>query len=235
MEIKSYTPAVERTVDVGLRSFMLKVYNYMTLGLCITALTAWLTVNTSLFNLFFTQTGMTGLGWLVLFAPLIMVFFFNWVIMRGTALQVQMTFWAFAALMGISISPIMLLYTASSMTRVFLITAGTFGAMSIYGYTTKRDLTSMGSFMMMGLWGVIIASIVNIFLKSPAMYYVISYISVAVFVGLTAFDTQMIRNMYYSSDDEDTLMRKAAAGALSLYMDFINLFLNLLRILGDRR
>ncbi len=235
METKYYTSAVERTVDVGLRSFMLKVYNYMALGLCVTALTAWMTLNTSLFGLFFTQTGMTGLGWVVLLAPLAMVFLFNHVVTRGTALQVQMTFWAFAALIGISLSPIMLLYTASSMTRVFLITAGTFGAMSLYGYTTKRDLTSLGSFMIMGLWGVIIASIVNIFLKSPAMYYVVSYISVAVFVGLTAYDTQMIRNMYYASDDEDILMRKAAAGALSLYMDFINLFINLLRIMGDRR
>jgi len=129
----------------------------------------------------------------------------------------------------------MLIYTASSMTRVFLITAGTFGAMSLYGYTTKRDLTSMGSFMIMGLWGVIIASIVNIFLKSPTMYYVLSYISVAIFVGLTAYDTQAIRNMYFSSDDESTFTKKAVAGALSLYMDFINLFLNLLRIMGDRR
>ena len=235
MEIKSYTSPVERTIDVGLRSFMLKIYNYMALGLCVTALAAFATLNTPLFNLFFTKTGMTGLGWVILLAPLFMVFLFNHVVARGTAMQIQLTFWAFSALIGMSLSPIMLLYTASSMTRVFLITAGTFGAMSLYGYTTKRDLTSLGSFMIMGLWGVIIASIVNIFLKSPAMYYVVSYISVAVFVGLTAYDTQMIRNMYYSSDDEDILMRKAAAGALALYMDFINLFLNLLRIMGDRR
>ena len=236
MEIKSYTSAVERAgVDEGLRAYMLKVYNYMTGGLVLTALTAWGTLNTPLFNLFFKQTGLTLYGWLVLLAPLLMVFLFNWVIRRGSLGQVQAVFWGFAALMGASLAPIMLIYTASSMTRVFLITAGTFGAMSLYGYTTKRDLTSMGSFLIMGLWGVIIASLVNIFLKSPAMYYALSYISVAIFVGLTAFDTQMIRNMYFASDNEDTYTRKAVAGALSLYMDFINLFLNLLRIMGNRR
>lgn len=235
MEIKTYTPAVEKTIDIGLRSFMIKTYNYMMLGLCLTSFAAWMTLNTSLFNLFFTPTGMTPFGWIVLFAPLLMVFAFNWVISRGTATQVQITFWFFSALMGISLTPVMLMYTMSSMARVFLITAGTFGAMSLYGYTTKRDLTGLGSFMIMGLWGVIIASIVNIFLKSTTMDYLVSYITVAVFVGLTAFDTQMIRNMYYEADNEDTTTRKAVAGALSLYMDFINLFLNLLRILGDRR
>lgn len=236
MEIKSYTSAVERAgVDEGLRAYMLKIYNYMTGGLILTALTAWGTLNTPLYNLFFSQTGLTVFGWLALLSPLLMVFLFNWVIRRGSLGQVQAVFWGFAALMGASLAPIMLIYTASSMTRVFLITAGTFGAMSLYGYTTKRDLTSLGSFLIMGLWGVIIASLVNIFLKSPAMYYALSYISVAIFVGLTAFDTQMIRNMYFASDSEDTYTRKAVAGALSLYMDFINLFLNLLRIMGNRR
>jgi len=236
MEIKTYSPAVERQgIDEGLRSYMLKVYNYMAGGLVLTALCAWATLNTPLFNLFFSKTGLTVFGWIVFLAPLLMVFLFNWVVTRGTSAQTQAVFWGFAALMGASLAPVMLIYTASSMTRVFLITAGTFGAMSLYGYTTKRDLTSMGSFMIMGLWGVIIASIVNIFLKSPTMYYVLSYISVAIFVGLTAYDTQAIRNMYFSSDDESTFTKKAVAGALSLYMDFINLFLNLLRIMGDRR
>ncbi len=236
METKSYTPAVERaTIDEGLRSYMLKVYNYMTGGLLLTAFAAWATINTPLFNLFFSRTGLTGFGWLIFLAPLILVFAFNWVVARGSLLQVQSVFWGFSALMGMSLAPIMLIYTASSMTRVFLITAGTFGAMSIYGYTTKRDLTGMGSFMIMGLWGVIIASIVNIFLKSPAMYYALSYISVAIFVGLTAYDTQKIRMIYMSSDNQDTLMRKVVAGALELYLDFINLFLNLLRIMGNRR
>lgn len=236
METKAYTSAVERAgIDEGLRAYMLKVYNYMAGGLALTALAAYVVVNTSLFNLFFTQNGLTGFGWLIFLAPLVMVFVFNGVMVRGTVGQLQAVFWGFSALMGASISPIMLIYTASSMTRVFLITAGTFGAMSLYGYTTKRDLTGIGSFLIMGLWGVIIASLVNIFLKSPAMYYALSYISVAIFVGLTAYDTQKIRSAYMSSDAEDTLTRKAVAGALALYLDFINLFLDLLRIMGNRK
>lgn len=241
METKSYVSSRARTnIDEGLRAFMVSVYNYMAGGLCLTALAAWLTVNTSLISLFFNiegnqVLGLSAFGWLMFLSPLIMVFVFNWVIMRGTVAQVQAVFWGFCALMGASLTPILLMYTASSMVRVFLITAGTFGAMSLYGYTTKRDLTAMGSFMIMGLWGVIIASIVNFFLKSPGLYYTLSYISIAVFVGLTAYDTQTIRNFYISADGQDTLTRKAVAGALSLYMDFINLFLNLLRIMGDRR
>ncbi len=242
METKTYTSAVERSgVDEGLRGFMLKVYNYMAAGLCLTALVAYLIANTGLIRLFFnfnpaTNTAsMSGLAWLVLIAPLILVFAFNWAITRGSTAQVQGIFWAYSALIGASLTPIVLAYTASSLTRVFLITAGTFGAMSLYGYTTKRDLTGLGSFMIMGLWGVIIASIVNLFMKSAAFDYALSYIAIAIFVGLTAYDTQTIRNIYASSDTEDSATRKAVAGALSLYMDFINLFLNLLRIMGDRR
>lgn len=242
METKTYTPAVEKSaVDEGLRSFMLKVYNYMAGGLCLTALVAYLIANTSLINLFFNvnmaanQVSLSGLGWVLLIAPLVMVFVFNGVVARGSIGAVQAAFWGFSALMGASLTPTLILYTESSMTRVFLITAATFGAMSLYGYTTKRDLTGIGSFLIMGLWGLIIASIVNIFMRSPAMYYVLSYLSVAIFVGLTAYDTQTIRRMYSSADDQDTLTRKAAVGALELYLDFINLFINLLRILGDRR
>lgn len=242
METKFYESAVVKTqVDEGLRSFMVKVYNYMTGGLLLTALTAYLTLNTSLINVFFSVNreantiGLSGLGWLMFLAPLIMVLVFNWAISRGTSAQVQGIFWAFAAVMGASLAPILLIYTTASMTRVFLITAATFGAMSLYGYTTKRDLTAMGSFMIMGLWGLIIASIVNIFMQSPTVYYVLSYISVIVFVGLTAYDTQMIRNLYYQADHEDIATKKAVSGALELYMDFINLFISLLRIMGDRK
>ena len=144
-------------------------------------------------------------------------------------------FWLFSAVMGISMAPIMLMYTGASVFRVFLITAATFGAMSVYGYTTKTDLSSMRSFLIMGLWGVIIASIVNIFMQSSIVYWVVSYIAVAIFVGLTAYDTQKIRSLYRMGNNEDTLTRMAIFGALSLYMDFINLFLYLLRIMGDRR
>lgn len=242
METKSYTSAVERTsVDEGLRAYMVKVYNFMAGGLCLTALVSFLILNTSLIGLFFNinqaagTISLSGLGWLMFIAPLIMVFAFNWVISRGSIAQVQGVFWGYAALMGASLTPILFMYTTTSMAKVFLITAGTFGAMSLYGYTTKRDLTGMGSFLIMGLWGVIIATIVNIFMRSAAMDYALSYITVAIFVGLTAYDTQTIRNMYMSADTDDTLTRKAVAGALSLYLDFINLFLNLLRIMGDRR
>ena len=240
MVIKSYTSAVEKTmVDEGLRSYMIKVYNYMTGGLCLTALTVYLLINTGLIGMFFSvnngYASLSLLGWAMLIAPLVMVFMFNSAVRNGSSTKVQTIFWLFSAVMGASIAPIMLVYTGASLFRVFLITAATFGAMSLYGYTTKRDLTSMGSFMIMGLWGVIIASIVNLFMQSAAMYWVISYVAVAIFVGLTAWDTQRIRALYASYDNEDTLTRKAISGALSLYMDFINLFLYLLRIMGDRK
>lgn len=240
MKTKTYTSAVVKdTVDEGLRSYMIKVYNYMTGGLCLTALTVYLLINTGLIGMFFKVSegyaGLSLLGWVALIAPLVMVFMFNSAVQRGSASKVQTMFWLFSAVMGISIAPIMLLYTGASVFRVFLITAATFGTMSLYGYTTKKDLTSIGSFMIMGLWGVIIASLVNIFMQSSTLYWVISYISVAIFVGLTAYDTQRIRSMYVGNDSEDILTRKAVSGALALYMDFINLFLDLLRIMGDRR
>ena len=152
-----------------------------------------------------------------------------------SAAKAQTTFWVFATLMGASLSSIFLIYTGASITRVFFITAGTFGAMSIYGYTTKRDLTKLGSFLMMGLFGIIIASLVNIFMKSSMMYFVISIIGVLVFVGLTAYDTQKIKNMYLVSDSGELMGKKAVMGALTLYLDFINLFIMLLRLFGQRR
>lgn len=242
MESKSYTSAVERSsIDEGLRGFMVKVYNYMAAGLCLTALVAYLIANTALISVFFNineaagTVSLSGLGWLLLVAPLIMIFAFQWVVAKGTPAQVNGVFWLFSAVMGASLTPILLMYTASSMTRVFLITAAMFGAMSLYGYTTKRDLTGLGSFLIMGLIGLIIATIVNMFMQSEAMYYALSYIGVAIFVGLTAYDTQTIRNIYSSADSDDMVTRKAVSGALSLYLDFINLFLYLLRLMGDRK
>lgn len=231
----------ESVVDAGLRQYMIKVYNYMSGGLCITALVAYLIANTSIRTAFYNYNpagqliGMSGLGWLALIAPFIMIFAFGWVISRGSLRQVQGTFWAFAAVMGASLAPILWVYTGASVTRIFLITAAMFGGMSIYGYTTKKDLSAMGSFMIMGVWGIIIASIVNLFLKSPGLYYAISFITVIAFTGLTAFDTQRIRAMYFEQDGSDTLSRKAIAGALSLYMDFINMFIALLNLFGERR
>lgn len=239
MQHEIYSQTQSATVDAGLRSYMQKVYNFMAGGLCVTALAAWLVANTSLISIFFNVSpqgvSLSGLGWLAFIAPLIMVFAFNWVVNSGTAKQVQLLFWGYAALMGISLTPIFLLYTQTSLVRVFLITAGAFGGLSLYGYTTKKDLTGFGSFLYMGLIGLIIASIVNIFLKSSGFDWALSIIGVGIFSGLTAYDSQKIRQIYSSADDNDTSVKKALSGALNLYLDFINLFLYLLRFFGDRR
>lgn len=234
-----YSQSQARTIDEGLRSYMLKVYNFMAGGLCLTGVAAWLVANTSLLGVFFNITpqgaSLSGLGWLALIAPLVMVFAFSWVVSSGTAKQVQMLFWGYSLLMGVSLTPAFLLYTQSSLVRVFLITAGSFGALSLYGYTTKKDLSGMGSFLIMGLFGLIIASIVNIFVKSSGLDWALSFIGVGIFAGLTAFDSQKIRMVYSSADSDETLTKKALMGALSLYLDFINLFLYLLRFMGDRK
>lgn len=242
MENKIYTAPVETTVvNEGLRQYLMKVFNYMAGGLCITALVSWLMVsNPSILRIFYNITpqgaSLSGFGWLAFLAPLVIVFAFGWVINRGTAAQVKGVFWLYSALMGVFLCPILLLYTGESITRVFLITAATFGAMSLYGYTTKRDLSGMGSFLFMGLIGIIIASLVNaFFLKSTGMSYAISFISVLVFTGLTAYDIQNIKAMYADYEDSETASKKAVAGALSLYLDFINIFIHLLQLIGDRK
>lgn len=200
---KNYTDVgVERTaVDDGLRAYLVSVYNHMAGALAVTAAVAFLVANTSLITMMFNpQTGgMSVLGWLFLLSPLIVIFGFNWVLTSGTLAQVRGVFWLYSALMGASLAPIFLVYTSASMVRVFLITAAMFGAMSIYGTVTKRDLTSMGAFLRMGLWGIIIAAVVNLFMQSPALYYVLSIVSVVVFTGLTAYDTQKIRQIYMSA------------------------------------
>ena len=227
-------------IDEGLRAYMLRVYNYMLLGLALTGGTAWFTASTPAFlNLFFQQVpgGFTlaPLGWVVLFAPLGMVFFLSWRIAHMSLTAAQTTFWIYAGLMGISLTPILLLYTGASVAQVFFITAATFGAMSLYGYTTHRDLSGFGSFLFMGLIGIIIASLVNMFLQSSMMQWVISVVGVLVFTGLTAYDTQQIKESYYVGDDGTLAGKKAVMGALKLYLDFVNLFLMLIRLLGDRR
>jgi uncharacterized protein len=237
--------ASEAIIDQGLRAYMLKVYNYMGSGVLLTGVVALLffklavVTGTSGEITGLTSFGSTiytsGLKWLIMLAPLGVVFYMSFNIAKMTSAKVQSTFWIFAALMGASLSSIFLMYTGASITRVFFITAGTFGAMSIYGYTTKRDLTKLGSFLMMGLFGIIIASIVNIFMKSSMMYFVISILGVLIFVGLTAYDTQKIKNMYLVSDSGELMGKKAVMGALTLYLDFINLFIMLLRLFGQRR
>ncbi len=231
-------------MDEGLRAYMLKVYNYMATGVLLTGIIALLTFKMGVQEI--TSMGIiltpfgdaiynSALAWVVMLAPLGIVFYMSFGINKMSAAKAQTAFWVFAALMGLSLSSILLVYTGLSVTRVFFITSATFGAMSIYGYTTKRDLTKMGSFLMMGLIGIIIASLVNIFLKSPMMYFAISIIGVLIFVGLTAYDTQKIKNMYAASDSGELMGKKAVMGALTLYLDFINLFIMLLRLFGQRR
>lgn len=226
-------------IDEGLRKYMLGVYNYMTIGLLITAFAAYLLISSGAISLFYTQTetgyGLTLLGIIALIAPFAAVFYFSYAVSTAPIAKVQMAFFIFSALMGISISPILMLYTGVSVVRVFLITSGTFAGMSLFGYTTKKDLTAFGSFLYMGLWGIILASLVNIFLKSPAMYFITSILGVLIFTGLTAFDTQKIKRIYYEGDSSDMTARKAISGALALYMDFINMFLYMLRFFGNRR
>ncbi len=232
-------------MDEGLRAYMLKVYNYMATGVLLTGIVALISFNISVVTdasgaiVSFTEFGNTlffsGFKWLVMLAPLGIVFYMSFGINKMSASKAQTVFWIFAALMGLSLSWILLVYTGKSVARVFFITSATFGAMSLYGYTTKRDLTKLGSFLMMGLIGIIIASLINIFMKSSMMYFVISILGVLIFVGLTAYDTQKIKNMYLVSDSGEVMGKKAVMGALTLYLDFINLFIMLLRLFGQRR
>ena len=233
--------ATAGVIDAGLRAYMLRVYNYMLVGLALTGATAWLTAETSFGQLFYHfdpvtgRMGMTLLGLVALFAPLGLVFFLSFRIMRMSVAAAQTTFWIYAGLVGIGVAPILLVYTGASVAQVFFITAATFGAMSLWGYTTQRDLTGFGSFLFMGLIGVVIASIVNLFLHSAMMTFVISIIGVLVFTGLTAYDTQSIKESYVANEDGTVAGRKAIFGALRLYLDFINLFLMLVQLLGNRR
>ena len=232
-------------MDEGLRAYMLKVYNYMATGVLLTGIVALISFKISVVTdasgaiVSFTEFGNTlffsGFKWLVMLAPLGIVFYMSFGINKMSASKAQTVFWIFAALMGLSLSWILLVYTGKSVARVFFITSATFGAMSLYGYTTKRDLTKLGSFLMMGLIGIIIASLINIFMKSSMMYFVISILGVLIFVGLTAYDTQKIKNMYVESDSGELIGKKAVMGALTLYLDFINLFIMLLRLFGQRR
>ena len=218
-------------IDVGLRAYMMRVYNFMALGLGLTGLVAFgASTNLELMQLIHG----TALRWVVMLAPLGIVFFLSARLHAIKASTAQMVFWLYSGLMGLFLSYVFLAYTGESVTRVFFITAGTFAAMSLYGYTTKRDLTQFGSFLMMGLFGLIIASLVNLFLQSTAMEFVISCVGVLVFVGLTAYDTQSIKSMYSEADAGDVMEKKAIMGALRLYLDFINLFIMLLRLFGNR-
>lgn len=238
--VRSYNTAATAAVDEGLRAYLLRVYNYMLVGLGLTGATAWLAAETPMRQVFFQVNqlggvGLTRLGWIALFAPLGLVFWLSWRIQRMSFATAQTVFWIYAGLMGIGLAPVLLLYTGASVAQVFFITAATFGAMSLWGYTTKRDLSGLGSFLMMGLFGIIIASLVGMFWHSSALQWVISVAGVIIFTGLTAYDTQSIKETYYVGDDGTLAGKKAIMGALRLYLDFVNLFLMLMRLLGDRR
>ena len=227
-------------IDEGLRAYMLKVYNLMALGLAITGIAAFVTAQMAIgsdgqLTAFGQAIYLSPLKWLVILAPVGLVFFMSFRIHTMSVSAAQTTFWVYAALMGLSLSSIFMVYTGASIVQTFFVTAASFGALSLYGYTTKRDLSAMGSFLIMGLFGLIIASLVNLFMQSSAMQFAISVIGVGVFAGLTAYDTQTIKEMYYEGDDATTSGRKAIMGALNLYMDFINLFIFMLQFLGDRR
>ncbi|MCF8475115.1 MAG: Bax inhibitor-1/YccA family protein [Emcibacter sp.] len=232
-------------VDEGLRAYMLTVYNYMASALTLTGLMAYVTANVpALYSLLYNfetlpdgtvyLSGQTMLGFIVIFAPLALVLFLSFGINKMQASTAQMVFWLYAGLVGMSLSSILFVYTGTSIAKTFFVTAAAFGSLSLYGYTTKRSLSGMGSFLMMGLFGLIIASIVNIFMQSSMMDFIISMAGVLIFAGLTAYDTQKIKLMYMHSDGSETASKKAIMGALSLYLDFINMFLFLLRFMGNR-
>ncbi len=247
-DYRTYAPGAAADgalLDTGLRAYMLRVYNWMTSGLLLTGIVAYGIANTSLIELFYqrvvTSRGVavqpTILGYAAIFAPLAFTLVLSFGVNKLSKGAVQALFWAFAATMGASIANIFLIYSGASIARVFFITAATFGAMSLYGYTTKRDLSRMGSFLIMGLIGIVVASLVNMFIGSTALQFAISVIGVLVFVGLTAYDTQRIKGDYtqfaYAEGTEGAAVR-SVYDALSLYLNFINLFMLLLNLFGNR-
>jgi FtsH-binding integral membrane protein len=235
----SYGAEGAAAVDAGLRAYMIRVYNYMASGVALTGVVAWFTFGAAVQNGQLTSFGQTLFGGpvtIVLFlATLGIVFFMSFRINKLQPSTALMLFMAYAALLGLMLSSVFLVYTGASITRTFFISAASFGALSLYGYTTQRDLSPIGSFLIMGLFGIILASLVNIWLGSQGLSFVISIVGVLIFAGLTAWDTQRIKEMYSAQDDGTVAGRKAVMGALALYLDFINLFLFLLRFMGDRR
>lgn len=237
--VNTATVGVPRAArDAGLRSYMLSVYNYMASGVLLTGIVALLFANSSLINLIANPaTGQpTGLFWVALFAPLALVFGLSFGINRISAGTAQAIFWAYAALVGVQFSTLFLVYTGVSIAQTFFAVAAAFMGLSLYGYTTKRDLTGMGQFLIMGVVGIFVALIINMFLRSPAFDLAISAIGVLLFAGLTAYDTQKIKSVYFQvSGHGEAVAKSAIMGALTLYLDFINMFLFLLRFMGDRR
>lgn len=244
MNFTKYNVSADAAVkyDAGLRAYMLRIFNLMTIALFTTGIVAYFAGNSAAFLSIMYSQGPSGmsvsaLGWVIQLAPLFMVFFLSFKIQTMSQQAAQVTFWIYSVLMGLSLSSIFLAYTGESIARTFFVTASVFGVMSIFGYTTKKDLTSMGSFFMMGVVGIILASLVNMFLKSQGLDFAISVIGVLAFTGLTAYDIQKLKNIYLHSGRSDlaTSSNLAVYGALTLYLDFINLFIMLLRLFGGRR
>ncbi|MFK7973901.1 MAG: Bax inhibitor-1/YccA family protein [Rickettsiaceae bacterium] len=239
---KAFAARDSRGFDKGLRDYMLKIYNYMTLALLVTGSLAFGTLNfPPLLHLMYNIgphgefMGTSVFGMIVTFAPLGIAIYLSTRIFNMSAQRAHTLFFVYAGLMGMSLSSLGLVYTGQSLARTFFVCSAVFGSMSLYGYTTKRDLTSMGSFLVMGLIGLIIVSLVNMYFRSPAIEFATSFIGVAIFMGLTAWDTQKIKSMYYSAGGGETGQKIAIMGAFTLYLDFINMFLFLLRFLGSRR
>jgi FtsH-binding integral membrane protein len=260
--VGAMTSAEAAAVDAGLRAHMLRIYNYMVMGLVITGVAAFavhalsvtgdvaaaakitrddidIPIRLAGLNMYLTPLGYAifvgPMKWPVILAPLMLVFALSFGIERLRPGVAQLLFWLYAALLGVSLASIFMVYTQTSIVRVFFIAAASFGALSLYGYTTQRDLTGLGSFLIMGLFGVIIAALVNIFFASSVLQWVISIVGVLVFSGLTAWDTQRLKSEYiYFAMDGATAQRSAIIGALTLYLDFINLFTLLLQLVGER-
>lgn len=244
---RSQAPARERAgVDEGLRAYMLNIYNYMTGGVLLTGIMALLVFRVpALTELFYNtvQTpaglavqGLSGLGWIVAIAPIGFVLVMSFGIQKLSASTAQILFWAFAGVMGLSLSSIFFAYTGASIARTFFITAAAFGALSLYGYTTKRDLSAFGKFLFMGLIGLLLAMVVNWFVGSTMLEFIISAGGVLIFAGLTAYDTQRLKNLYYQvAGNREAVAKTSIMGALNLYLDFINMFLFLLRFMGASR
>ncbi len=239
MELKTRQISAVQRADEGLRAFFGKVYNYMAGGLILSALTAYLTTKQPLFGLMYTLQngvyGLSGLGWIAVIAPFVLIFMMGGAVNKANAQLAGALFWAFSALLGLSMGSIFLAYTGASIAQVFLVTAGAFLGLSIYGNSTKSDLSGWRSFLVMGLVGIIIAAIANIFLKLPQLHFVISAIGVFIFAGFTVYDTNRLKMMYEMAQTKEQQQSLAVMGALSLYLDFINLFQSLLYFLGDRR
>jgi len=222
--------------DAGLRSYMLSVYNYMASGVALTGIVALLFASSGYMSLLFTPEGRaSGLGWIVMLAPLGVVFALSFGITRISETTAKALFWAYAVLMGLSLSTLLMVYTGTSVAQTFFASAAAFGGLSLWGYTTKKDLSGFGSFLIMGVVGILVASLLNLFFHSNGLALVISILGVLLFAGLTAYDTQRIKSMYFAVGGSDFAGKSVVMGALTLYLDFINMFLFLLRLFGDRR